>query len=109
MLIQLTQFGSGLDGELVNQGRARPQADVESLSLTSAPIIGKGEPGLDVLAQRVLVGQLPELRNHVVFLAEEKLGINAARHKLEPQFIETGANRPAERRRRYIFQGNATP
>jgi hypothetical protein len=109
MLIQLPQFGSGFNGELVNQVRARPQADLKRLGLPSAPVIGKGKPGLDVLAERMLVCQLPKFRNHMMFLAEEELSINAARKKLEPQLIETGADGPAQRGRRNVFQRHAAP
>jgi hypothetical protein len=76
-LLQPSQFGSGLDAELVVQQPPGGPVDLQRLGLAAAAVQGQHQLGAEPLPQRLLLDQAVELTGQLAMQAETQLGVDA--------------------------------
>ena len=89
-LLQLLQFGSRLEAELVLHRLACPPKRLERRLLPIAPVEGEHQLPAEPLAATVLRDQRLELGNKIAMAAERQVGVDPVLERGQPQFLQPG-------------------
>ena len=87
-LVQLTQLGSRLEPELLDQQLARAPVDLERLGLAATAVERQHQLALKPLAQRFLHDRRLQLADQVVVSANGKLRLDPSLESNQPPLLE---------------------
>jgi hypothetical protein len=77
-----------VDAQFLAECRAQPAIRGEGIRLAAAPVEGEHELPVQVLTERVLLGQLLQLREQLGVFTQRKPGLRKRLRRLHPQFLQ---------------------
>ena len=108
-LLQPPQLAARLDADLLDQHCARLAVGLEGLRLAPAAVQREHAPGVQLLAQRVLVDQRVELADHLAVPAGARSASIASSARAQPQLLESPDLGARERLVGHVGQCLAAP
>ena len=96
-MLQAAELGAGLDADLLAQDATRPLIGAEGVGLPSTPIQGQHEQAPPVLAQRLLLDQPLDERDHGLGAGGGQPGCGQIVLGVEPHPLQAGRRAPGER------------
>ena len=89
-LVKLSQLGSGLGAEFLDQDPASALIGGKRLGLAAAPVERQHQQGMQMLAQRVGRDEALKFGDHLGLAAQVHVGVDACLQGLQPHLGQPG-------------------
>jgi hypothetical protein len=107
--VELGELGSGLDPELLDEHLARPAVGLQRIGLAPAAIEREHQLRVQLLAPRMLAGQLPQIGDELGVTPGGEARLHAQLDGLEPLLLQPREPDGGERQRPEVAQWRPPP
>ena len=107
--MKLSQLGSGLGAELLDQDPASALIGGKRLGLAAAPVERQHQQGVQMLAQRVGRDEALQFGDHLGLAPQVHIGVDACLQGLQPRLGQPGDFARRQHLRAHVRQRFAPP